>query len=76
MPLALYPWGKQPLVPNCIGGWMGPRAGVDVVEKYLLSLPAIEPRPLGRPPSRLIDMPTEKSRLLFQCIVTVLIEEK
>jgi hypothetical protein len=33
-----------------IGGWMGPRAGLDDVEKRkLLILPGIELRPLGRP---------------------------
>jgi hypothetical protein len=33
-----------------IGGWVGPRAGLDDVEKRkLLTLPGLELRPLGRP---------------------------
>jgi hypothetical protein len=33
-----------------IGGWLGPGAGVDDVEKRkLLNLPGLELRPLGRP---------------------------
>jgi hypothetical protein len=33
-----------------IGGWVGPRAGLDDVEKRkLLILPGLELRPLGRP---------------------------
>jgi hypothetical protein len=33
-----------------IGGWVGPRAGLDDVEKIkLLTLPGLELRPLGRP---------------------------
>jgi hypothetical protein len=33
-----------------IGGWVGPRAGLDNVEKRkFLTLPSLELRPLGRP---------------------------
>jgi hypothetical protein len=33
-----------------IGGWVGPRAGLDDVEKRkFLTLPGLELRPLGRP---------------------------
>jgi hypothetical protein len=33
-----------------IGGWMGPRAGLDaVVERKFLTLPGLQLRPLGRP---------------------------
>jgi hypothetical protein len=33
-----------------LGGWVGPRAGVDDVDKRkFLSLPGLELRPLGRP---------------------------
>jgi hypothetical protein len=33
-----------------IGGWVGPRAGLDDVEKgKFLTLPGLELRPLGRP---------------------------
>jgi hypothetical protein len=45
---------------NCIGGWVGPLAGLDDVEKRkFLSVPVLGPRPLGRParsqsPSRLL----------------------
>jgi hypothetical protein len=39
-----------------IGGWVGPRAGLDDVEKRkFLTLPALELRPLRRPaPSQLL----------------------
>jgi hypothetical protein len=32
-----------------IGGWVGPRASLDDVEKKFLTLPGLELRPLGRP---------------------------
>jgi hypothetical protein len=35
---------------HCIGGWFGPRAGLDDVEKRkLLTVQGLELRPLGRP---------------------------
>jgi hypothetical protein len=47
-PTAL-PWERAPGT-HWIGGWVGPRAGLDVVEKKkLLTLPGLELRPLGRP---------------------------
>jgi hypothetical protein len=36
---------KEPPVLNYIGGWVGPRTGLDVVEKRnILPLPGIQPR--------------------------------
>jgi hypothetical protein len=32
-----------------IGGWVGPRTGLDVERRKILLLPGIELRPLGRP---------------------------
>jgi hypothetical protein len=32
-----------------IGGWVDPRAGLDDLKRKLLTLPGLEPRPLGRP---------------------------
>jgi hypothetical protein len=47
-PTALPP-EKEPPVPI---GWMGPRAGLEQVEKRkFLTLPELELRPLGRPAS-------------------------
>jgi hypothetical protein len=47
-PLPLYPRRKSPPVP--IGGWVGPRSGLNDVEKRkFLTLPRLELRPLGRP---------------------------
>jgi hypothetical protein len=46
-PTAL-PSGKEPT--HWIGGWVGPRAGLDDVEKIkFLTLPGLELRSLGRP---------------------------
>jgi hypothetical protein len=43
------PRGKSPRYP-WIGGWVGPRAGLDDVEKRTyLTPPGLELRPLGRP---------------------------
>jgi hypothetical protein len=45
------PPGKGPPSTHWIGGWMGPRAGVDTEARgtILSPLPGIEPRSLGRP---------------------------
>jgi hypothetical protein len=43
---------------------VGPRAGLDVMEKKnILPLLGIEPRLLDRPPSSIVAIPTELSRL-------------
>jgi hypothetical protein len=48
-PLPLYPWGKNPR-PHWIGGWVGPRAGLDDMEKWkFLTIPGVEFRPFGCP---------------------------
>jgi hypothetical protein len=47
--------GKRPPPPGThwIGGWVGPRIGLDDVEKReTLPLPGLELRPLGRPARR------------------------
>jgi hypothetical protein len=48
-PAALPP-GKGSPGTHWIGGWLGPRAGLDDMEKRkFLTLPGLELRPLGRP---------------------------
>jgi hypothetical protein len=48
-PCRLIPGERAP-VTHWIGGWAGPRAGLDDVEKRtFLILPVLELRPLGRP---------------------------
>jgi hypothetical protein len=48
-PAALLP-GEAAPVTHCLGGWVGPRAGLDDVKKRkFLTLPGLELRPLGRP---------------------------
>jgi hypothetical protein len=48
-PVTLIP-GKQPSGTHWIGGWVGPRADLDDVEKRkFLTLPGLELRLLGRP---------------------------
>jgi hypothetical protein len=43
-PQPLYPW-EIVASTHCIGGWVGPRTGLDVVEKRnILPLPGIQPR--------------------------------
>jgi hypothetical protein len=47
--LPLYPGGKETST-HWIGGWVGPRAGLDdVKKKKFLTLPGLELRPLDRP---------------------------
>jgi hypothetical protein len=47
-PAALPPGERAPGTP-CIGGWVGPRAGLDDMEKRkIFPLPGLELRPLGR----------------------------
>jgi hypothetical protein len=42
--------GERAPSTHWIGGWVGPRAGLDDVEKRkLLTLPGLELRPLGHP---------------------------
>jgi hypothetical protein len=51
-PCRFTPTEKAPYT-NWIGGWVGPRAGLDDVEKRkFLTLPGLELRPPGRPASR------------------------
>jgi hypothetical protein len=41
--------GERASCTHWIGGWMGPRTGLDVVERRkILPLPVLELRPLGR----------------------------
>jgi hypothetical protein len=48
-PVALPPGERGPIT-LWIGGWMGPRAGLDDVEKrIILTAQVLELRPLGRP---------------------------
>jgi hypothetical protein len=45
-----------------IGGWVGPRAGVDDVERRkFLVLPSFETRTLDRPAPYLVAIPTERA---------------
>jgi hypothetical protein len=56
-------------VTHCIGGWVGPRAGLDDVEKRkFLTLPGLELRPLGC----LASNQTALSRLLKICNVMII----
>jgi hypothetical protein len=42
--------GEKAPVTHYIGGWVGPRAGLDDMEKRkFLTLPGLKLRPLGRP---------------------------
>jgi hypothetical protein len=47
MPRPLYPRGKSPGT-HWIGGWVDPRAGLDMKRRKFLTLPGLELRPLGR----------------------------
>jgi hypothetical protein len=52
MPRLLYP-GERATGTHRKGGWMGPTAGLDDVERTkFLTLPGLEFRPLGRPARR------------------------
>jgi hypothetical protein len=64
-PATLTP-GTEPPVTDSIGGYMGPRAGLEVrgMRKCSLNLPGIEPRFLGRLTRSLVAIPTKLSRLL------------
>jgi hypothetical protein len=45
MPLSPYSWGKSPGT-HWIRGWMGPRTGLDTMEKrIILPLLGVEPQP-------------------------------
>jgi hypothetical protein len=49
MSLPLYPWGNSPGT-QWMGWWVGPRTGLDDVEKRTFcTLPGLELRPLDRP---------------------------
>ena len=63
-PWRLYLWGKAPNEER-IGGWVGSRAGLDVLEKReLLPLPEIKHTFLGRTARSLVTASTTLSRLL------------
>jgi hypothetical protein len=42
--LLIYPWGNSPGT-NCIGGWVGPRVDLDVMEKRKITSPYREQNP-------------------------------
>jgi hypothetical protein len=42
---ATLPPGKEPLVPNWIGGWVGPRAVLDTVVERKIPIPCRESNP-------------------------------
>jgi hypothetical protein len=47
---SLFTPGERTLGTRWIGGWVGPKAGLNDVEKgKFLTLPGLEIRPLGRP---------------------------
>jgi hypothetical protein len=47
---AALPKGKQPPGTHWIGGWVGPRAGLDAVKKgKILPLPALHDLPTAKP---------------------------
>jgi hypothetical protein len=46
-----------------IGGWVGPRLGLDAVEKTFIPLPQIEPRFLSCPVRSIVIIPTDLSWL-------------
>jgi hypothetical protein len=50
-PLPRFSPGEMAPGTHCTGGWVGPRAGLDIEAsvKILLPLPGIEPRSPGRP---------------------------
>jgi hypothetical protein len=61
---AALPRGK-PHIMRCFGGSVGPKAGLDAVEKKnIFSLPGIEPRLLGRQARSVIAILTELSQLM------------
>jgi hypothetical protein len=55
-PLLLYPWGRTPGT-HSVGGWVGPRTGLDDVEKRkFFTLLGLELWPLCRPASLPFDI--------------------
>jgi hypothetical protein len=41
--------GENAFGTHCIGGWVGPRAGLDVEKREFFTLPGLELLPVGRP---------------------------
>jgi hypothetical protein len=56
------PWEIVPGT-HWIGGWVGPRAGLDAMEKRKISFPCWESNPGSHPAYRAVTIPTELSRL-------------
>jgi hypothetical protein len=66
--------GEPALGIHCIGGWVGPRAGLSIMEKRKISCTCQKsnPRFLGRTAHSLVTAPTEISRLsTYTKLVTV-----
>jgi hypothetical protein len=59
---------------HCIGGWVGPTAGLDTVEKRKISCPYRESDPgfHGLPARSLVTIPTELFWLLYDTLSTAL----
>jgi hypothetical protein len=67
-PLPLYPGERAPGT-HWIGGWVDPRAYLDLVEnRKFLTLPGLQLRPRGRPARKPVAITTELSRLLGKAV--------
>jgi hypothetical protein len=65
--------GKEPPVPHWIGGWMGPRTGLDYMEgRKILLLPGLERQPLGRL-ARCQSILAALSRLIMMMMIIMII---
>jgi hypothetical protein len=63
----LHASAALPPVPVVKEDGLGPKAGLDVMEKILMTLTRIEPRFLGRPALNLVAIPNEFLLLLKIC---------
>jgi hypothetical protein len=66
-PRPLYPPGKS-AVTHWIGGWVGPRAGMDTLTKSKIPNPCRESRP-DRPARSLVAIPIELSQLTADTVI-------
>jgi hypothetical protein len=73
---AALPSEKEPPVPIGLGGWVGPRAGLDDTEVKFLPSSGLELRPLGRPALEIYKLNGKQFAFVYILFIRKVVPEK